>query len=345
MGVRKLAVVGWATDSGVGRELTDAIRHLPIAAAFVLRNPAKATRHDQLKGVPHQLSVGRGVERQMQRFLNVHKPSAVLTWEVPGSWAFPDIWKQKGIRWLHVVHWDWFAPNYLHLWKSAQLIAPNAVCQQALSELGLSSTLLPIPVDTSKLPFISRTEARRFGSVYGYGGSGSRRGLEEIVNAWRKLEACSVVPPLVIRAQQTPSEAILTGIEGVHLEVGNLGDPAMLYSGVDIAIQISRFEGVGLSLLEAQSCGVPVVTVDGEPMRSLAPDLMVSVERTEAVSIMGKTVTSYIASVTSLFERVRDLYGRDIVDLSQAARRRVERCYSWDVLRPLWLEFLFDSKR
>src|SRR5947209_2662624 len=101
----RLAVVGWANDSGVGRELVDSLRNLPVAAAFLFENPNKPTRRDLIT-VPHAISHGFEVQREMESFLDAHKPTSILTWEVPGSWVFPDLWTRKGIKCVHMAHWD-----------------------------------------------------------------------------------------------------------------------------------------------------------------------------------------------------------------------------------------------
>ncbi len=334
---RRLAIVGWANDSGVGREFTDALDHLPVSSAFVLHNASKPTKHEVLRRTPHVLAREGALDLQMERFIAEFKPDTILTWEVPGSWSFPALWKRRGIRWLSVVHWDWFASEHQDLWKHAELIAPNEMCRAGLARMGLHSTVLPVPVDTSRFAFRPRKRALRFVSVYGFGGIGNRRGLPELAEAWARCSgSCPSLPPLVLRSQAMPTELTPEHRKYFRVEVNNRTDPADLFAEADIAVQPSRFEGVGLSLLEAQACGVPVITVDAEPMRSVAPDLLVSVGGETSVSIMGKPVASSIADIQSLADRVKSVFGRDIGDLSTRARRRVEEHYSWNSLGAQW---------
>jgi len=337
----RLAIVGWANDSGVGREFTDAISHLPVAAAFVLYNASKPTKHGLLAKVPHVLAREGPLDPQMEDFIARYKPDTILTWEVPGSWSFPALWKRRGIRWVSVAHWDWFAVEHQKLWRHADLIAPNEMCRDGLAKLGLHSTILPVPVDTARFPFRPRSRASRFVSVYGFGGIGDRRGLPELGDAWsRCASAAPSLPALVLRAQKVPSELTDTHRQFVHVRVGNTTDPADLFEDADVAVQPSRFEGVGLTLLEAQACGLPVITVDAEPMRTLAPDLLAAIGQRASVSIMGKPVVSTIADVQALADRIGSLFGRDISELSHAARKRVEELYSWDALRTSWIDVL-----
>jgi len=271
--------------------------------------------------------------------LNEHKPDTILTWEVPGAWGFPEIWKKHGIRWVHVVHWDWFIQSYYSIWKDAVLVSPNAMCQRGLLQsYKLESKLLPVPIDTESFPFRLREKAKIFMSVYGYGGLHARRGLMQIYSAWRSLQT---KPPLIIRAQERPYDSPIP--YGVTINLGSTPEPLGLFMSGDVAVQLSRYEGVGVTLLEAQACGIPVITVDAEPMNELAPDLLVPVEKTETVVLCGKNLPSYIGSSVGLSKLIKEVHGKDITELSRMARKRVEERYSWDVLRPEWLRLLEGS--
>jgi glycosyltransferase involved in cell wall biosynthesis len=338
----RLAVVGWAADSGVGRELIDALRHLPVLCAFIFDDSGKPTRSDLLD-VPHHMSQGRDVVSEMKSFIETHRPDTVLTWEAPGSWAFPEIWNARGIRWIHVVHSDWFAPQYVHLWRHAVLVAPNRACQDELMIMGLTSVLLPVPVDTERLVFRQRTKCSLFLSVYGYGGMEDRRSLPEIFAAWAAMED---PPPLVIQAQRRPPELNHMRLpHGIEIKVGNVPEPADLWTTGDVAVQPSRYEGVGISLLEAQACGAPVITTDAGPMKDVAPDLLVAAERTKSVRHLGRVFQSHVPSSHHLKRLVEGLYGKDISELSSRARTRVESTFSWKALRGRWMELLSEGGR
>lgn len=333
--MKRISVVGWAGDSGVGRELIDAIRNLPILSAFVLENPAKPTRKDLLH-LPYFLSRGAG-ESDMNQFLDAYKPDTILSWEVPGSWKYPAIWRRRGIRWVHVVHWDWFAPAYMDAWRSAHLVSPNRMCQNGLKGLGLESTWLPVPIDTKRLQFKLRKKAETFISVYGFGGQDERRSLSEVFSAWRMMKA---PPRLLILAQKDPVEMDGNPVPGAEVSVENVPEPSDLYDVGDIAVQPSRYEGVGVSLLEAQARGLPVITTNAPPMNEIVRDLLVPVARTLDIRIMGKALPSFVPSSDGLLTLVQSICGTDISHLSRKARGMVEKEFSWDVLRERWITLL-----
>jgi len=333
----RLALVGWAADSGVGRELADAARHLPARCAFILENPFKPTRFDLLTKVPVHWSRAANLADQMKTFLDKNKPDTILTWEDPGSWEFPPIWKERGIRWFHVVHWDWMsaAPEHLKMLKLAQLIAPNKMCMDGLKErYGLSSTLLPVPVDTDRLVFKERTRADTFISVYGYGPS-DRRSIPELLEAWGSMKDA---PRLVILAQKR-EEWMARLPAGVEVRVGNLPESSSLYENGDVAIQLSRYEGVGLSLLEAQARGLPVIAIDAPPMNEVVEKASVTYSAAR-IEIMKREILSYVPKVPSIVDAVLRFRGTDVRGLSSNVRDWVDTLFSWRVLGKKWLDVL-----
>lgn len=335
MSRKKIAVTGWATESGVGRELCDAVAHLPILGTFLFTHVTKRNRFDLIPEAVRYISGGRDPMGEMEAFIERFHPDVMLTWEWPANWGFPALWRKRGIRWVNVVHWDWFPLQQMEILKQADLVAPNELCQEGLRSLGLSGTILPVPVDLERFTFSERREASRFGMAYGAGGPHGRRSLVETLEAWEGLPDA---PELVIRSQNRCPE--YRKVQRTRLVVGSLPDPAAVYADFDVAVQPSKFEGVGLSLLEAQACGAPVVTVDAEPMKTLAPDLLVAAIPSEVSTMNGNCVTAWTPSVSDLRRVVSELRGqKDISMLSKKARLNAEQ-YSWEHLRGRWEGFL-----
>lgn len=78
------------------------------------------------------------------------------------------------------------------------------------------------------------------------------------------------------------------GIEDQVIFLGNVEDTATVYSAFDVLCLPSRAEGLPLTILEAQSCGIPVVATDvGSVRDAVCPDIgrVVPPEDSEALAI------------------------------------------------------------
>lgn len=78
------------------------------------------------------------------------------------------------------------------------------------------------------------------------------------------------------------------GIENQVMFLGNVSDTSSIYSAFDVLCQPSRAEGLPLTILEAQSCGVPVVATDvGSVRDAVCPDIgrVVAAEEPEIMAV------------------------------------------------------------
>ncbi len=333
----KIGLVGWASDTGVGMELRDTAASLPDCEKFLMPHRGRPSQPDSNETALN----GWDPVVRMNAWIDTVKPDVVLTWETPVDWRFPEIWGRKGVRWVCVVHYDWFEPVRAHEYIRADLIAPNEQCRDGIRVHGLDSTVLPVPVDLNRLRFKERKYGHRFVTVYGQGGPHDRRSIKEIVEAWRGI---AFAPPLTIKAQKKPVEieGELPRVVGIDLE--NVATTAELYEEQDVALFPSKFEGVGLSLIEAQACGLPVITTDMEPMRTLAPDLLIPASPSTVEIMNHHRIPAAFPSIEALRRAVDGIMGKDIRALSYAARKRVEDKFSWTALKDRWMEFLRKGK-
>ena len=151
-------------------------------------------------------------------------------------------------------------------------------------------------------------------SLLHVGGSGEgwcRKATDKVIEAFRELAKdsrfrCRLTSP------EPLEEALADELEqaGVQIDIGQLPAPRIeaLHRAARVAIFPSRWEGIGLPILEALSAGTPVVTTDGAPMnewvRNRREGLFVpSVEGTqEGVAVPTREIeaSDLVQTVTSL---------------------------------------------
>ncbi len=148
--------------------------------------------------------------------------------------------------------------------------------QRTLAERGIDSDLvhwsIPDPVRCERP--VREAGVVRFLVNAGMGGWRSRRGVDIALAAYAKVRsrrddvACTVKSIRPLRSY-VPAHLLRTdGLEKVERMVDR-EEITSLYERADVVLYPSRWEGFGLSLLEALHAGVPVIATDGWPMNEL----------------------------------------------------------------------------
>ena len=142
------------------------------------------------------------------------------------------------------------------------------------------------------------------------------------------MQTAHLAPDLlfVITSQEPPPEERLPG--NITWLVAN-GDNNSLYDLGDVCVQPSRFEGLGLPLLECQVAGLPLVTTDAAPMNEHNPFRTVPTEGFEVVSTGPGPVAAHMVSPQALADTLRSIVGMNIESESDAAREYILSEHSW----------------
>jgi glycosyltransferase involved in cell wall biosynthesis len=150
---------------------------------------------------------------------------------------------------------------------------------------GVSEIFRPSSLD---VPTLRARIAERFPEVGASPYVLAPLGIEPRKNVEPLIEAYSSLPdplaerhPLVVQCAVAPEQA--ARLHEVHRAAGGRGrlvltgfvaeeDLVLLYQGAELVVFPSRYEGLGLPVLEARSCGAAVICGDNSALREVQPD-------------------------------------------------------------------------
>jgi glycosyltransferase involved in cell wall biosynthesis len=241
--------------------------------------------------------------------------------------------------------WEWVQPHLAWLQFVDLMICPTRHALLQMTDwkrrygFGWDAIHVPWPIDADRFPFRERERCRRFLYVNGWGGAEirlldgtrppyARKGLELIVEAARLEPRLS----FVVYSQAKTNLDLPKNIEWRAGPTSNID----LYHDGDVCVQPSRFEGLGLPLLECQAAGLPLVTTNAPPMNEYEPLRTIPVSGSEIVVVGGGPISSQMIDPRDLVDTLLPLLDTDVRAASRQARDYVLKHHSWDAaLAPL----------
>jgi glycosyltransferase involved in cell wall biosynthesis len=178
--------------------------------------------------------------------------------------------KSRGMKVHFIALWEWFS-GYLPIRRLYDtIICPNRFCETIIRKFGFKNTVrLNCPVDLASLPKrVVSGPARIFVHNAGKFEGDDRKSTLLTLEAFRRVRNANI--SLFVRSQNPLPCAIED--HRIKYSAGNLADYRDLYREGDTFIQPSKAEGLGLSILEALACGLPVLTTDYPPMNEYVTD-------------------------------------------------------------------------
>lgn len=120
-------------------------------------------------------------------------------------------------------------------------------------------------------------------------------------------------------------------------------DMVKLYNSFDVLLHCTGGEGFGLPLIEAQSCGVPVITTDyaGAPEQVGAG---LTIRANDYVVIATPGTRFALADIDQMADALTKIMNADPEKLAKKARKFAER-YDWSIImEKYWKPFLEDAE-
>jgi len=282
------------------RKLKEAGHHVDILSNYGL-NGSRMVWEGMTVYPPHWDSWGNDI---IELYLAELKPDIVIT--LCDAWILKDEWALvRGMRWVPYVPIDHepLAENIAQRLRTAFHVLPfGPHGAKMLKEAGISNySIVPHGIDTevfrplagvAKLEdgtvldrawFKSHVQAQEDTFVIGMvaANRGGRKNIHRVIAAFAKFNKEVSNSRLVLHTASTSPDGIdLIKYANIHGITDNLSltptlryvlgltppEMAALYNAFDILANPSSGEGFGLPIVEAQACGIPVITTNFSAM-------------------------------------------------------------------------------
>lgn len=274
---------------------------------------------------------------------------------------------QNGMIWIPYVPIDQepVPPNILDKLQYAyKIITFSRFGQKALEQKGFTSTLIKEGTDTNIFKPMDKKECRAmfnfpqdafiFGMVGANKDNPPRKGWQEALDAFKIFHENHPESYFFYQTNQPLASGFpiaeyskMLGITDfvLHLDdyqaVFHTGSEVMakLYNSFDVLLHPSLTEGFGLCVVEAMSCGTPVIVNNCTSM----PEMVVPGVTGEICEVGRKHLSPamgyfHFADVPSLVEKMEKLYAGDRVKIGEQARAHVVENYNIDrLVETKWL--------
>ena len=234
----------------------------------------------------------------------------------------------------HLCRWRRTAIPTIQLVDS--VVVPSEYLVRVFASFGLKATAIYNLIDTSKFRFRERVPLRPV--FLSNRNLESHYGVDRVLRAFALVQQKLPEASLTIAGDGSQSRALKTLAEDLGLRntrfIGQVAPFAIadVYDAADIFMNGSEIDNQPLSILEAFSCGLPVVTTDAGGIPDIVED-----GRTGMVVACG--------DYAELANRAMRLLN-DPALTKQIVEQARQEClkYSWEAVRDAWMNVYHSSK-
>lgn len=274
-------------------------------------------------------------DRQLFRDFVADK-DAMLFFETPFDWSILEHCRRIGVR-TYIVTMHECTPDPPPD-RPTRWIHPSLLDVELFADHG-PGVFLMLPVE---YPWKLRTTARHFVHNGGYLGHHGREGTREIFEAMGYVKATDI--QVTVRMQERVEDRYFDMVAGDPRFRWMKGDfpHEQLYAEGDVAVIPQKYNGCSVPIQEALASGMVVMTTNRFPTNSYVP--------AEPLIPKSGTIKTRIARHLMEFEEavldpkviaatIDKWAGEDIGRFSETGRRAA-RWFSWEYLKPQWMEVL-----
>jgi len=297
-------------------------------------------------------------------------------WNADVNISYQDVWPLDDNMMKEVKNWipltmvdsEPINPGILQRLRWARnILVPAQFAKDQLSSKGYNSTIIHHGVDTDIYKPMDKKECLKtfglpegrfiFGSVAANKDNPPRKSFQEMFDAFVKFKTVHPEAAMFMQTQMGnpagfPIKEYLkyVGIENDVFFVDDYSSMykldslsmAKLFNCFDCLLMPSQSEGFGLPLVEAQACGVPIITHDWTTM----PETIIEGKTGYSVKTAYKRWTSgnnffAVPDVDDILAKMHLIYNADRKQMAKDAREHMLKKYDFtNVLLPKWIDFL-----
>jgi glycosyltransferase involved in cell wall biosynthesis len=234
------------------------------------------------------------------------------------------------------------AEDHLQRWRRTAIptirlvdlvVVPSEYLVQVFAQFGLKATAIYNLIDTSRFRFRERTPLRPV--FLSNRNLESHYGVDRVLRAFAKIQQEIPEASLTIAGDGSQSRALKALAKDLRLRnttfIGQV-DPAAIasvYNAADVFLNGSEIDNQPLSILEAFSCGLPIVTTDAGGIPDIVKD-----GRTGMVVARG--------DYSEMANRAITLLNNPSLAEQMIEQGRLECLkYSWEAVRDAWMNVYY----
>jgi glycosyltransferase involved in cell wall biosynthesis len=329
--------VGYNTPSGLGYLNRDLVTTGIADRWLVVTHPRLPTLDFPAAACEVDVAPPNITDRWIRRWLR--GLDWVVCAELPCFRSLPELARTVGVRLALIPMWEAVSPSTEWIRLVDLLICPTrhsyGLFEDWKKRFGFTWSIRHIawPVASDRFRFRQRGRCEQVVFINGGGGAlarsvdgaplcGRRKGADVVAEVARLTPEI----PWIVYSQtdDVPSWPANVTVRPPP------PDNADLYAAGDLCVQPSRWEGVGLPLIECQAAGIPLITTDAPPMNEHQPLCAIPPQRWDLGFVQeGQPVSIPVFDPQLWAQAVRERFGTDLSVASLAARQFVVQQRNW----------------
>lgn len=343
----RIGFIGYSNHSGLGNYISNFRTGLPQTSQFVIEHPTKGTLP---LSIPHTLGSHLPTVEELIQYLDTCHPDIVFIIETPFNFDFFRVLQDRKVKIVYVPMPDCKEISEIRPFFDtiSAVINHTRIGHTLYSvELQEKAVYIPYPLDTTLFrPYPDRLCSSFFLHNQGTGDASFRKGTDIVLSAFRQLRQFAPNTTLLFNCQpyETKHSHIRDGRSnrGVTIFTTDKDSPEKLYQNGIVYVAPSRREGLGLPILEAMACGLPVITTDAPPMSEWIknPLMLVPVQSRDDSGYGDITICTPNSYALLKQMQYAIVHSDEMVAIGKENRKIAEDNFSWEVLRNKYLDLL-----